>query len=203
MRRGGRAHGTAEPSGQVAAGITDAAIRKATGKGWGDWYALLDAAGARTMSHQQIRAVIAQTESSSWWQQMIAVSYEQARSLRERHQGEDGFAAHSSKLIKAGVTRVFAAWTDDTLRAGWLETEGWHLRKATPCKSIRATWTDGRTQLDVALWPRGVGVTFIQVEHARLETMEDVHRMKEFWSHALERLREMLEPAGHPQSLAA
>jgi uncharacterized protein YndB with AHSA1/START domain len=187
----------------VGGGVSDAAVRKATSKGWGEWYDLLDAAGARAMSHQQIIAVIARHGPGTWWQQLIATAYEQARTLRERHKGEDGFAANASKLIKAGVTRVYAAWTEEERRASWLDASGWHVRKATPCKSLRVTWKDGRTHLEVALYPRGEGRTLVQVEHNKLPTLDDVHRVKAFWGVALERLRELLEIAEHPQSLAA
>jgi uncharacterized protein YndB with AHSA1/START domain len=203
MKREGKGTVAGDTSGLVGAGVSDAAVRKATGKGWGEWFDLLDAVGARAMCHQQIIAEVVRHGPGDWWQQMISTAYEQARSLRERHQGEEGFAANASKVIKAGVTRVYEAWTQDDLRAGWLDCSGWHVRKATPCKSLRITWKDGRTHLEVALWPRGVGKTLIQVEHNRLPTLEEVHRSKAFWSLALERLRELLETADQPHSLAA
>jgi hypothetical protein len=202
MKRGGRGS-HAPDSGGGASGITEAAVRKATGKGWGDWYALLDAAGAQEMTHQQIISAVARHQQNTWWQQMIAAAYEQARSLRERHQREDGFAANASKLIRAGVTRVYAAWVEDELRAGWLDASGWNIRKSTPCKSLRITWKDGHTHVDVALWPRSVGKTLLQVEHSRLATLDEVHRFKAFWGVALERLRGLLEAAEQTHSLAA
>lgn len=194
---------TADSSGMVGAGICDAAVRKATRKGWGEWFDLLDAAGAREMTHQQIVAVVTRFEPAAWWQQMITVAYEQARGLRERHQRDDGFAANASKIIKAGVTRVFTAWAEDEVRSGWLDATGWHVRKTIPCKSLRITWIDGRTHLEVHLWPRGIGKTLVQVEHSRLPSLDDVQRFKAFWGVALERLREMLETADQPHSLAA
>lgn len=35
-------------------GISDAAVRKATGKGWQDWFAILDKAGATRLAHKDI-----------------------------------------------------------------------------------------------------------------------------------------------------
>jgi hypothetical protein len=203
MKRGGKGSVTTDPSRAAGAGITDAAVRKGTGKGWGDWYDLLDAVGAREMSHQQILSEVARYHLTDWWHQMIAAAYEHARSLRDRHQREDGFAANASKLIKAGATRVYTAWMDDSLRAGWLDAVGWHVRKAIPCKSLRITWRDGRTHVDVHLWPRTEGRTLIQVEHTRIATLPEVHHWKAFWSAALERLRELLEASDPPQRLAA
>ena len=203
MKRVGRSSVTSEKRGPAGAGVTEAAVRKATGTGWGEWFSVLDAAGAREMTPLQIKAIIARHESGGWWQQMIAEAYEHARSLRERHQREDGLAARTSKLIRAGVTRVFAAWAEDDLRIGWLDATGWNLRKAIPCKSLRITWKDGHTHVDVHLWPRGEGRTLLQLEHSKLESLEEVHRFKAFWDVALERLREMLETAYQPHSLAA
>ncbi len=204
MKKEARDVAGVESSGRsAAAGITDMAVRKATGKGWGDWYDLLDSAGAREMSHQQIRAIVAGQGTGSWWHQVIAVAYEQARSLRDRYQREDGFVAHISKVIRAGVTRVYGAWTEEEIRAGWLDASGWHLRKATPCRSLRITWKDGRTHVDIDLFPRSLGKTWVRVEHSRLATLDDAHRLKAFWGVALERLRELLETAKEPHSFAA
>ncbi|MBL9128830.1 MAG: hypothetical protein JNL97_14345 [Verrucomicrobiales bacterium] len=194
---------TESPSRIAGGGITDAAVRKGTGRGWGEWYEFLDAEGAREMTHPQIVAVVARREASEWWQQMITVAYEQARGLREKHQKDDGFAANVGKTINAGVMRLFAAWTDDEIRSTWLDASGWNLRKVTPYKTLRITWKDGRTHVDVYFWPRTEAKTLIQIQHSKLGSPEDVHRMKAFWGVALERLREIVENTNQPQSLAA
>lgn len=203
MKRGGRGTATIDSSGHLGAGINETAVRKATGKGWGEWYSLLDAAGAREMTHQQIMGVVARQEPGGWWQQTITTAYEQARGLRTKHPKDDGFSINASKVIRAGVTRVFDAWADDDTRAGWLDTTGWHIRRSVPYKTLRVTWTDGRTHLDIHFWPRAEGRTLVQVDHSRLGSMEDVQRFRAFWGVALERLREFLEPAIQPESLAA
>jgi hypothetical protein len=107
-------------------------------------------------------------DAGDWWQQMITVAYEQARGLRLRHPKDDGFSASAAKAISAGVTRVYGAWAEESVRSGWLDATGWHIRKATPCKSLRITWKDGKTHVEVNLWPRGVGRTLVQVEHSKL-----------------------------------
>lgn len=203
MKRDGRGSAAGDSSGLGGTGITDTAVRKATGKGWGDWYAVLDAAGAREMTHQQIMAVIARDPVADWWQQVITVTYEKARSIRSKHHKDDGFSANASKAINAGVTRLFDAWADDAQRALWLETPGWHVRKSTPYKQLRATWVDGRTQIEVHFWPRSEHRTLIQVEHSKLSSLADVQRLKAFWAAALEHLRAMVETADHPQLLTA
>lgn len=193
MKRGGKAATPADAPRMAGAGISDAAVRKATGRGWGDWYDVLDAAGAREMTHQQIMLAVAGHDVNEWWRQMVAVAYEQARGLRERHQREDGFAATASKSFKAGVTRVYAAWTEDEVRSAWLDSSGWHIRKSVLYKNLKITWKDGHTHLEIHMYPRGEGRTLVQVEHSKLSNLEDVQRWKMFWGVALERLREVLE----------
>lgn len=203
MKRGGRGSAGGESSGTVGTGISETAVRKATGKGWGDWYALLDASGAREMTHHQIMEVVAAQHAGEWWQQTITVAYERARSLRTNHPRDDGFSATANKAIKAGVTRVFSAWVEDSTRAAWLDATGWNIRKSTPYRSLRITWVDGRTHLDVHFWPRGEGRTLVQLDHSRLGSVEDAARFRTFWGAALERLREFLETVQQPESLAA
>jgi len=203
MKRDGRSTVTTDSSGLGGAGITETAVRKATGKGWGDWYSLLDAAGAREMTHQQIMAVVALQHPADWWQQVITVTYEKARSIRTKHHKDDGFSANASKVINARVTRLFDAWVEDAQRALWLEAPGWHVRKSTPYKNLRVTWIEGRTHVEAHFWPRGEGRTLIQVEHSKLGSLADVQRLKAFWGGALERLRELVETAGLPSPLVA
>ncbi len=192
-----------EPNRIAGAGITDAAVRKATGRGWGDWYSYLDAEGAREKTHPQIVTVVALREKSEWWQQMITVAYEQARGLREKHQRDDGFSANAGKTIQAGIMRLFAAWTNDEIRSTWLDSTGWNLRKIIPYKSLRITWKDGHSHVEVFFWPRTESKTLVQIQHSKLGSPDEVHRLKAFWGVALERLRETVENTNQPHSLAA
>ncbi|HEY4156870.1 MAG TPA: hypothetical protein VGM29_02190, partial [Polyangiaceae bacterium] len=45
---------------EQAVGVTSEAVARRTGKNWAEWFALLDAAGAETMDHKGIVAVLAQ-----------------------------------------------------------------------------------------------------------------------------------------------
>ena len=70
-----------------AAGVSDEAVHAKTGKTWKEWYRILDAAKAKKMAHKEIAAYLAKEHiKSGWWSQMVAVAYEQARGLREKHQ---------------------------------------------------------------------------------------------------------------------
>ena len=130
-------------------GISSAAVKKATDRTWTQWLTLLDKAGARKKSHREIAEFLhAHHALASWWAQMVAVGYEQARGRRQKHQKPDGFEVSVSRTIAAPVAAAFAAWKDAAQREKWLPRTPLAIRKATPHKSIRIRWGDG-TQLSV------------------------------------------------------
>jgi hypothetical protein len=175
-------------------GIGSEAVRRATGKGWDEWLAVLDEAGARAMEHPAIARLLDEVHKlPGWWAQMVTVGYEQARGLRAPHQTRSGWETSRSKTIDAPIDEVFAAWTDDATRARWLADHDVTIRKATPRESLRITWVDGASSVVVHLWPKTGSRTQVRLQHSKLEDAAAVQRMKEYWGDQLERLREMLE----------
>ncbi|MBM0202161.1 DUF4287 domain-containing protein [Micromonospora sp. NPDC051227] len=76
-----------EPTATAAAAqterIADDLIRARTGRGWAEWFALLDAASATGWTHTRIaRHLATEHEVPGWWAQTVTVGYEQARGLR-------------------------------------------------------------------------------------------------------------------------
>lgn len=175
-------------------GVGDAAVKKATGKGWSEWLAALDAAGAAKLGHSEIAELVhSRFKAEDWWAQMVAVGYEQARGLRQKHQKADGFSASASKTINGPVARAFKAWTDELLRARWLGDSGLEITKATPTKSVRIRWSDGKTRVEVNLYDKGPAKCMVAVQHNKLASAADVARRKAFWGQALEALKTLVE----------
>lgn len=175
--------------------ISDAAVRAKTGKTWAEWFSILDAAGAQAMSHQEIVAVLSRDHDvGAWWRQMVAVAYEQSRGLRQKHEKPDGYEVSVSKTIGVPVGVAYAAWTDESVRARWLGDVALTLRKATPDRTLRITWSDGGSLLGVHFQSRGDVRTQVTVQHAKLPDAAEAERMKTYWSSCLERLRAELEP---------
>lgn len=176
------------------ADISSDAVQKATGKPWDEWFAILDAAGAKTMTHQEIVAVLSkQHKVGPWWQQMVTVGYEQARGLRVKHQRPDGFSINRSKTIAAPIADVFAAWKDKRRRSKWLADADITIRKATANKSMRITLSDGEGNLDVQFFAKGTDKSQVNLEHARLKDKKAVEKMKAYWGEQLEKLKTLLE----------
>jgi hypothetical protein len=172
--------------------MSDEAVRAKTGKTWDEWLSILDAAGAKALGHKEIVALVGQHGVGPWWRQMVTVTYEQARGLREKHQTATGYTANASRTIGVPVDRLFEAWSDAALRGRWLPDAEMTIRKATPGKSLRISWGDG-TNVDVGLVSKGESKSQIAVEHAKLPDAEAVARAKGYWKQALDRLQQALE----------
>ena len=173
--------------------MSDEAVESKTGKTWSRWFKHLDAAGAKKMSHQEIVAHLSEKHGvRPWWTQMVAVTYEQARGLRDKHEKPEGYEISVSRTIAAPVGKAFKAWTDEKTRRQWLPAN-LTIRKATTNKSLRISWEDGKTSLSVNFYPKSTGKSQVVAQHSRLPDAKAAAKMKKFWSDALDRLKGLLE----------
>jgi hypothetical protein len=174
--------------------ISDEAVKARTGKAWAEWFRILDAARAREMPHSEIATLLYEKHKvSAWWSQMVTVTYEQARGLRQAHEKPGGFEIGVSKTLDVPVAKAFAAWEDAKQRRRWLNGPGFTVRKATPSKSMRITWVDGKTNLDVYFNSKGAAKSQVAVQHNKLKNARDAARMKKYWTQQLEQLKTKLE----------
>jgi hypothetical protein len=177
-----------------AAGIGNEAVLKATGKSWSEWFALIDAAGGRGMGHKEIVAFVRERHGvGPWWRQMVTVAYEQEHGLREKHQVSSGYQISRSKTIDVPVSALYNAWKDKNRRAAWLADADLAIRKANRNKSLRITWADGRTHLEVNLYPKGKTKSQVVVQHNKLPSAREAERRKAYWAKQLTRLKSRLE----------
>jgi hypothetical protein len=54
---------------------------------------------------------------------------------------------------KAITAKLYKAWSEAKLRKRWLPEKGLVIRKATPEKAMRITWSDGKTSVSVNFYP--------------------------------------------------
>jgi hypothetical protein len=160
--------------------ISDDAVLLATCKNWQQWFSQLDLDGCKKMTHKDIVALLAKKYTlPPWWSQMVCVIYEQANGLRAGHEKPEGFEISVSKTIALPRANVFAAWHDEKLRRLWLNNII-VIRKATPVKSLRITWSDGVTNLSVELVAKGEEKTQVVVQHQKLPGAQAADEMKLF-----------------------
>ena len=174
--------------------ISDQAVKARTGKSWSEWFQRIDRAGGRKKTHRQIVAHLHQNyRLGSWWEQMVTVAYERARQGRQKYQRREGYAITRSKTVGVPLAALWKAWADAAARARWLKKSRLTIRTATPRKSLRINWADGKTNVGVYFSARGPGKSQVAVEHSKLANRRQAEQMKALWAAALNRLHGYLE----------
>lgn len=196
--------------------ISDAAVRKATGKGWDEWFALLDSEGAAALPHKQVARMLHDKGyiASGWWCQMVTVEYERARGKRVLGGTESaGFQIGVQKTLPLAAEDAWNLITQPEGLALWLGTvtdlrwekgavytsaEGTRgeIRSVHPSKLLRLTWQPpdfpAPSTLQVSLEPSGkkTAVRFHQEKLANAETRE---QMRAHWRTVLQKLAVLAE----------
>ena len=181
---------------QPVLATSDEAIRSRTGRGWEEWFNLLDEWGAPERSHTEIARWIAERqgiEPLAWNAQAVANSYERVRGLREVGEKPDGFTITASKTVAMPVERLYDAFVDESLRRRWLPDGELTERTATKPKSARFDWGDGGTRVNVVFEAKGEEKSTAAVQHERLADAEEAERMKAYWRDRVSTLEEVLE----------
>lgn len=183
-----------EPRPPVAEpGTSDQAVRRGSGKGWEEWYRILDAWGARDRSHAEIARYVNEDHGvPGWWSQTVAVGYERARGMRAVGQQAQGFSVGVTKTVPVGVDRLFDAFADAGARRRWLEPGTLRVRTAQRGRSARFDFRDGSTRVLAYFEEKGPGKASVVVQHERLEDANAREEARAFWKERLARLAEML-----------
>lgn len=108
-------------------------------------------------------------------------------------QKADGFAATASKTLNVSAAAVFRAFKDSRSRSAWLR-DAFTIRKATAPKSLRITWKDGTSRVDVNIYAKGARKAQVSLQHSKLTSARSADQMKQYWRAALTQLARVLEP---------
>lgn len=174
--------------------MSDEAVAAKTGKNWKQWFAIIDKAGGKKMTHQEIVKLLNSKHNvGPWWCQMVTVSYEQQMGKREVHQKTDGYQISVSRTVQSPLPFLYSSFANESSRNEWLGEEGLAVRKVTKNKSMRVTWKDGKSSLEINFYPKDKNKTQVVVQHSKLGNATTAARMKIYWAKALDRLRQQLE----------
>jgi hypothetical protein len=167
----------------------------ATGRGWDEWFEILDRWGAREHAHIEIARYLADEMAvPMWWTQSITVAYERARGMRaQRYQRSDGvFAVSTSKTVAAPIRDAYAAVVDDDRRSAWLTDGKMMFRSGTEAKTAHFDWDGGPTRVHVWFTDKDGTRTTVAVEHERLDGAEEAEAAKPAWTARLAALKAYL-----------
>ena len=174
--------------------MSDEAVAAKTGKNWKQWFGIINKAGGKKMTHQEIVKLLNSKHNvGPWWGQMVTATYEQQTGLRQNHEKPDGFEISVSRTLTVPVSSVYSSFENENARNSWLGEDGLVLRKATKNKSLRITWKDGKTILSVNFVTKDKDKSQVVVQHMKLPTAAAASRMKTYWAKALDRLQKKME----------
>lgn len=177
---------------ETLAGMSDAAVEKATGRKWPQWVETLDRWGAAQKPHRDIAGHVSSLGVPGWWSQTIAVGYERLRGLRAIGQRRNGtWEASKSRTFKAPLADLYDACSNSKTRQRWLSAVKVTVRTATAEKSMRLAFEDG-TIVQFYFVRKGDGKSQLTVQHIKLPSKEESDRLKSFWSERLDALDELL-----------
>jgi uncharacterized protein YndB with AHSA1/START domain len=196
--------------------VSSEAVREATGRGWEEWQATLDAAGAAEWSHKEIVAYLEREHpevASGWWRQSVTVGYEYARGSRVVGQTADtGFQVGVQKRVPLTVAE---AWERITSRPELWLGEGasvafdageryrvpsahgepgasGEVRVVRPGNRLRMTWQPegwpSPATLQLTVTEAGSGKTSIGAHLEKLPDAEAREAMRARWRAALDRI---------------
>jgi uncharacterized protein YndB with AHSA1/START domain len=183
-----------EAAGAKGPRMSNEAVKAKTGKTWQQWFAILDKAGGKKMTHQEIVKYLSTEQGvGPWWQQMVTVTYEQQSGRRALYEKPDGYQISVSRTVAAPLAALYGAFGNAKKRSQWLPEDGLVERKSTANKSMRVTWNDRKTSLEISFLPKGEDKSQVVVQHSKLPDARAAAKMKKYWGEALDRLRTLLE----------
>jgi uncharacterized protein YndB with AHSA1/START domain len=172
------------------AGMSDAAVRKQTGRAWAEWVGVLDAHGAAGKPHRDIAKYVSSLGAPDWWAQTVTVGYERIRGLRDKGQRRGGgYEASKSRTFDVPVETLFNAFANARVRRRWLPVRI-TVRSATPPKRMRVIWED-ETVVQLGFTAKGDSKSAVAVQHEKLPNRAAVDGMKKAWGEHFDRLADL------------
>lgn len=171
---------------------SDEVIRERTGRGWEEWFDLLDAEGMGGRPHREIARWVAEqlgVVPLAWSAQAVTKSYERARGGMAIGQKDDGtFTVSVSKTVSVPAEWIYAAIVDDPAR--WF---GDGLRQRTTNPPRTARYDRGKSRVALYVAPKDATKSTVTIEHSRIAGAGEADRMKAFWRDRLTEVKAAAE----------
>jgi hypothetical protein len=176
--------------------VSEEAILKGTGRGWDDWFRILDTWDGTSHTHTEIaRYVNGEHGIDGWWSQSVTVGYERARGMRAPNQRPEGFEVSVSKTVDLPAMDAWRAFVEPKRRASWLDL-GLRVRTGTRTmgRSARFDVPSDGTRVNVLFDPKGDDRSVVTVTHVKLAGAADVAAHRADWKERLGRLAALAAP---------
>ena len=196
---------------EKVARVTSASVEKGTGKSWDEWVKVLNKAGAKVWSHQEIVAHLKKKHKLTlWWQQGVAVGYEVATGKRIAGQnGKGEYSTVATRTFPLSARELWKLISSPDGLALWLkpmgdfmvkpknefEVEGGIFGEVRTMKAperIRMTWQETdwpkASVLNVAVIPRDGKKSVLVFQHDGLRSARQREDLRAYWKARIEEL---------------
>src|SRR5665213_3902441 len=184
--------------------VTAVSVKKGTGKDWDQWLKILNQAGAKSWSHQEIVAFLKKKyKLQAWWQQGVTHGFEVAVGRRIDGQSLKGeYGTVTTRTFPISAKRAWKLMTSPDGLALWLspmspfkiergaqfECEGGIFGEVRTVKvpaRARLTWQDTEWSkpsiLQLNVVARGPSKSIVIIGHGELRTAQLQKQMREHW----------------------
>lgn len=188
--------------------IDDASCRAATGLGYADWFARIEAAGFSDKRRDAIGLVYEATgrKKDVWWPTTIWVEYERSRGVVKKDGRPEGYNICCTKSFKQPPEELFPHFATEAAFGAWVEDWTGAIAEGSPFRCGAATGTVGRiraakdvrmewqspgfapTEVEIQFAVMG-GKTTVNIYHKRIATRDEADGLRRGWGAALERLK--------------
>jgi hypothetical protein len=173
--------------------VSNEKVIASTGKNWNEWFKILSKFGTGKKSHKEIALWIKNKfKISPWWSQMITTSYEQKKGVRKINEKPDGFEINVAKTLNSTIDILYEHFLDPLLIRKWLKEKQYSVRKATANKSMRITWIDEITHVQLNFCQKGTDKSQVTVQHGKLPNSTAANKMKRYWTLKLKTLDKII-----------
>lgn len=198
--------------------VTTQSVFKCTGKHWHEWIAILDKAGARSWTHQEIVAFLKKKyKLGPWWQQGVTSGFELAIGRRIEGQNAKGeYSLTATKSLPLGALKVWNLLLSKEGQAAWLKplypvtlapghafetSDGFfgEVRTMKKAQRIRMTWQDPnwekKTVLQIHLVPRPNDKSLLAFTHDEIKHLKTQSLLRARWKTATDAVLQLIKEA--------
>ena len=185
--------------------LSDRTTRKSTGHGLEHWFKVLDKFGKTNGHTKAAEYLYSEHKVQGWHAQMITVTWERARGLRQENQSCTGtFQVSVSRALAAPVEWIVEFVNDPKARKGWLKGATPALRKALEdafangksmelkkpdYARMRYKWLS--SVVEIRVYGKPGDKSSIVADSSDLPDADAVNVRREAFSQALDRLRDI------------
>lgn len=195
--------------------VSSASVEKGTGKDWDQWLKILNKAGARAWTHQEIVVYLKKKyKLSLWWRQGVTYGFEVATGRRLDGQSLKGdYNLTITRSLNVSAREVWKFMSSTEGLAVWLEpmsdfslskSESYEVdggifgevRSVKAFTHARLTWQDTDwlkpTILQLGIVPKGKAKSILYINHGGFKTVAVREQMRAHWKLRMDRVRDSL-----------